>query len=175
MCVSKRKLSKMLNDDLAGTTVDILNSTYESYTEQNVAATSNFEANSIDGSLAKITPTIQGLSDLFQHTFRGVTYKQCTEWQSGTQHMYFHAANALLLIAFLIPYKPLYSFLCGRCFFTFACLLMAMFHYLIECSIDGVVWYAILSAVNFCYVIVLMYQLRPIRFDKEIEEVNKSI
>lgn len=155
---------------MAGTTADLQNSTFEPYTDQNVVTSSEYESNNMEP-ITKITPTIQDLSHLFEHTFSGMAYKQCTEWQSGTQHVYFHIANVLLLIAFLIPYKPFYSILCGRCAIIFACIFMIMFNYLIECSLDGVIWYAVFLVINSIYSMVLIYQLRPIRFDKEIEQV----
>lgn len=160
----------MIETDMAVTAADLFNGSFEANTEHVPAATSDYESSSVDAS-TRITP-IQDLSHLFAQTFSGMAYKQCTEWQSATQHVYYHIANAFLLLAFLIPYKPLYSFLCARCAFTFACVFMIMFNYLIECSLDGVIWFSVYLAVNVVYLLVLIYQLRPIRFEKEIEQVS---
>lgn len=111
-----------------------------------------------------------GFNQYLSHTFGELTNK-CTEWQwQSPRHVYFQVANALFLIAFLSPHKS-YGFLLCRCALVFASILMTMWSYLIECSLDALIWNGLFLFVNFIYLTVLIYQLRPIRFEKEIDAV----
>lgn len=152
--------------DMAETTPDTINSTFDSYQEVYQVATGGYETSNTNS----ITKFSNDFSDFIENTFNDWTYKQCTQWQP-THHIYFQVANALFLIAFLSPHKPYYGYLCARCAFAFGSIFMAMWGYLIECTIDAVIWSALFLIVNLVYLIVLIYQLRPIRFDSEIEAV----
>lgn len=109
------------------------------------------------------------LSELFT-SFSNFTNK-CSDlqWQQP-QHVYFQVASALFLIAFLSPHKSA-GFLLARCALVFASILLLMWSYLIKCSLDALIWSGLFLFVNFIYLSVLIYQLRPIRFEKEIDAV----
>lgn len=112
-----------------------------------------------------------GFNQYISHAFGEFT-NNCSDWHWQTpRHIYFQAANALFLIAFLSPHKS-FGFLMARCAFVVASILMTMWSYLIECSLDGVVWCGLFLFINFIYLSVLIYQMRPIRFDKEIDAVS---
>lgn len=115
------------------------------------------------------SPFAKDLGELFT-SFSNLTNK-CAErqWQQP-QHVYFQVANALFLIAFLSPHKS-YGFLLARCALVFASILLLMWSYLIQCSLDAFIWSGLFLLVNFIYLSVLIYQLRPIRFEKEIDAV----
>lgn len=111
-----------------------------------------------------------GFNQYLSNTFSEFT-NNCSDWQWQTpRHVYFQVANALFLIAFLSPHKS-FGFLLARCSLIVASILMTMWSYLIECSLDGVIWCSLFLFVNFIYLSVLIYQMRPIRFEKEIDAV----
>lgn len=111
-----------------------------------------------------------GFNQYLSHTFGEFT-NNCSDWQWQTpRHIYFQAANALFLIAFLSPHRS-FGFLLARCALVVASILMTMWSYLIECSLDGVVWCGLFLVINFIYLSILIYQMRPIRFEKEIDAV----
>lgn len=114
-----------------------------------------------------------GITEYFSNTFGGFSFtvltNKCGEWQDA-QHMYFQVANALFLIAFLAPHKS-YGFLLARFSLVFASMLMSLWSYLIECSLDTLIWNGLFMAVNFIYLFVLIYQMRPVRFEREIDAV----
>lgn len=100
------------------------------------------------------------------------TFEKCTSWQRPPHHLYFQLANALFFIAFLAPCES-YGSLFARCALVTGSILMIMWSYLIECTFDVFVWSGSFLAVNVIYLIVLIYRLRPIRFEKDIESVSE--
>lgn len=159
----------MLEADMAETTTpstidEIL---YINATDEVVKVATN-QNNAIDSNtLANLS---HGFNQYISHTFGEFT-NNCSDWQWQTpRHVYFQVANALFLIAFLSPHKS-FGFLLARCTLVVASILMTMWSYLIECSLDGVIWCGLFLFVNFIYLSVLIYQMRPIRFEKEIDAV----
>lgn len=98
---------------------------------------------------------------------------QCLTWDRPPNHLYFQLGNALFLIAFLAPHGS-HSLLCARCALVLGSALLTMWGYLIECQADVVVWNGSFLVINLVYLLTLLYRLRPIRFDKEIEAVSKT-
>lgn len=111
----------------------------------------------------------QDVQDFLNNFFGEFTLKKCAQWHAS-HHLYFHAANVLFLIAFLSPHKS-YGFFITRCTLILASIAMAMGSYLIECSLDGLIYSSTFLLVNFIYLFVLIYQMRPIYFEKEIDAV----
>ena len=133
-----------------------------------VATIATNQNNAIDShTIANLS---QGFNQYLSNTFGELT-NNCSDWQWQTpRHIYFQMANALFLIAFLSPHKS-FGFLLTRCALLVASIVMTMWSYLIECSLDGVIWCSLFLVVNFIYLSVLIYQMRPIRFEKEIDAV----
>lgn len=100
------------------------------------------------------------------------TFNKCTTWQRPPHHIYFQLANALFLIAFLASNGESYGSLVARCALVLGSILMIMWSYLIECTFDVVVWSGSFLFVNIIYLFILVYRLRPIRFEKDIESVS---
>lgn len=150
---------------VAATAIDEI--LYINATDEVVKVATN-QNNAIDShTLANLS---HGFNQYLSHTFGEFT-NNCSDWQWQTpRHIYFQAANALFLIAFLSPHKS-FGFLLTRCALVVASILMTMWSYLIECSLDGIVWCGLFLFINFVYLSVLIYQMRPIRFDKEIDAV----
>lgn len=98
--------------------------------------------------------------------------EHCLSW-NRPHHLYFQLGNALFLIAFLLPHGS-YGLLCARFALVMGSISLAMWGYLIECSADVVAWNASFLIINIVYLLVLLYRLRPVRFDKEIEAVSFS-
>lgn len=99
------------------------------------------------------------------------TINKCTTWQRPPHHIYFQLANVLFFIAFLSPSES-YGSLFGRCTLVIGSIIMIMWSYLIECTYDIFIWNCLFSVANIIYLIILMYRLRPIRFEKDIESVS---
>lgn len=147
------------------TTISTLNITDDAYDDSYQLTTSNPELSDSHW-LDKYS---NGFSEFIKSSISDVTYKQCLEWQPP-HHAYFQVANALFLIAFLSP-NGSYGILCARCALVLGSIFLIMWSYLIECSVDAIVWSSSFLCINFVYLIVLIYRLRPIRFEKEIDAV----
>lgn len=115
----------------------------------------------------------QDVQDFLNNVFGEFTLKKCAQWHTS-HHLYFHAANVLFLIAFLSPHKS-YGFFIARCTLILASIALAMGSYLIECSLDGLIYSSTFLLVNFIYLFVLIYQMRPIYFEKEIDAVYVAL
>lgn len=140
---------------------DSVDLTTDPQQHQNADNYSNSTNNYFDFSL----PTFDW-SSTFHH--------QCLSWQRPAHHLYFQLGNALFLIAFLAPHSS-HSALCARCALVIGSILLTMWGYLVECQADVVVWNGSFLVINFVYLLILLYRLRPIRFDKEIESVSESL
>ncbi|XP_067642303.1 blood vessel epicardial substance isoform X8 [Eurosta solidaginis] len=99
--------------------------------------------------------------------------EQCVIWQRP-HHLYFQLGNAFFLLAFLAPHGS-FGALWLRALILIGCTLMAMYGYLVECKPDVILWSVLFFLVNFIYLIIVLYRLRPVRFDKEIEGVYSSL
>lgn len=137
-----------------------------------VGETSDVSGDISDNMTYKMTG-VSGVSTAFDINSFGFdwTFEKCSSWQRPPNHLYFQLANALFFIAFLAPYGS-YGLLCARFALVVASILMTLWSYLIECTVDAVVWSGSFLVVNVIYLIVLIYRFRPIRFEKEIEAVS---
>lgn len=75
------------------------------------------------------------------------------------------------MLAFLSP-NSLAGMLWLRCLLAVGCVLLIMWGWLIECSIDIVLWFGLFLLINLLHSLVLIVRLRPIKFDREIEAVS---
>lgn len=170
----KLRVNTMLNAEMAqiSPTPDIpLNTTDTTEGVMKVATSDNNPINLNPNQLS------DGFTEYFSNTFGGFTLSaltnKCEQWQS-MHHVYFQLANALFLIAFLAPHKT-YGFLLTRCALVIGSILMILWSYLVKCSADALIWSCLFLAVNFPYLLVLIYRMRPVRFEKEIDAVNIKI
>ncbi|XP_055709636.1 blood vessel epicardial substance isoform X3 [Phlebotomus papatasi] len=89
-------------------------------------------------------------------------------------HLYYQLGNALMAVAFLAPGGP-YGQLWLRSVLVIGCVLMAMWGWLVECTVDAFIWAIVFLVINFIHVIVLLFRLRPVKFEKEIESVYAAL
>lgn len=90
------------------------------------------------------------------------------------QPLYYHIGCAFFLLAFLAPSHRHGAALFMRCMFIFGSVLFAMWSYLSECRPDVLLWSAIFINANLIHLVTLICKLRPVKFDKEIEEVSNA-
>ena len=88
------------------------------------------------------------------------------------QPLYYHIGCAFFLLAFLAPSHRYGAALYMRCMLIFGSILYAMWSYLSECRPDVLMWSAIFILANLIHMIILICKLRPVKFDKDIEEVS---
>lgn len=87
-------------------------------------------------------------------------------------HFYFHIGCGFFLLAFLATSHRYGNALYMRCMFTFGCVLFLMYSYIVECHPDVLIWTLAFIVINLIHMILLISKLRPVKFEKEIEEVS---
>ncbi len=87
-------------------------------------------------------------------------------------HYYFHIGCAFFLLAFLASSYRYGNALYTRCMFTIGCILFFMYSYVVECHPDVLIWTLLFIVINLIHIIYLISKLRPVKFEKEIEEVS---
>lgn len=90
-------------------------------------------------------------------------------------HFYYHIGCAFFLLAFLATSYRYGNALYMRCMFTLGCILYLMYSYLVECHPDVLIWTLMFIVINLIHMILLISKLRPVKFEKEIEEVSLDI
>lgn len=91
------------------------------------------------------------------------------------QPLYYHIGCAFFLLAFLAPSHRYGAALYARCMLVFGCILFAMWSYLTECRPDVLLWSGIFILANLIHMVILICKIRPVKFDKDIEEVSLAI
>ncbi|XP_050531977.1 blood vessel epicardial substance-like isoform X2 [Daktulosphaira vitifoliae] len=91
-------------------------------------------------------------------------------------HPYFHLSQAIMFICYMLPFgSPSRLILFIRLALTTATAIMALWARNVQCWIDSLLWNSASFVVNLIYVFVLFYQLKPIKFSDELEQVYKSL
>ncbi|XP_050428624.1 blood vessel epicardial substance isoform X2 [Adelges cooleyi] len=91
-------------------------------------------------------------------------------------HSYYHLSHAIMFICYMLPFGPpsqLILFI--RIALTTATAIMALWARNVQCWVDSLWWNSASCIVNLIYVFVLFYQLRPIQFTDELEQVYRSL
>jgi hypothetical protein len=92
--------------------------------------------------------------------------------------LFFQLPNLLLLLAFVFPCCCYASAECGlivlRTLAALACGLFAAWSWLFWCRKDWVVWNGIFALANLVHLFVLCWQMRPVKFNKDLELVSPS-
>jgi len=91
-------------------------------------------------------------------------------------HPYFHFSHAIMFICYMLPFgSPCQLILLIRIGLAGATTIMALWARNVQCWVDSLLWNAASAAVNVIHILVLFYQLRPIKFNDELELVNSLI
>lgn len=92
---------------------------------------------------------------------------------SVLNHPYFHFSHAIMFICYMLPFgSPCQLILLIRIGLAGATTIMALWARNVQCWLDSLLWNAASAVVNVVHILVLFYQLRPIKFNDELELVN---
>lgn len=97
----------------------------------------------------------------------------CLQWLP-INHIYFQLANSFLFLSYLAP-AGLYGLIYLRLMLAIGSAFFAIWGWIILCAFDTFLWNAFFLLINIVHVIYLLFSLRPVRFDKQVEEVYKNI
>lgn len=91
-------------------------------------------------------------------------------------HPYFHFSHAIMFICYMLPFgSPCQLILLIRIGLAGATTIMALWARNVQCWVDSLMWNSASAVVNVVHILVLFYQLRPIKFNDELEMVNLLI
>lgn len=86
-------------------------------------------------------------------------------------HAYFQLANIFFLLSYFAP-----SGRCGliylRLMLLTGCVFFAVWGLEILCTLDALIWNVTFIICNLVHIVVLILQMWPIKFSKEIEDVS---
>lgn len=88
-----------------------------------------------------------------------------------THHLYYQIGSGLFFLAFLAPNAP-FGMLWLRCMVIAGSVLLIIWGWQVECTMDAVIWASLFLIINAIYVGALLCKLRPVKFEKEIEAVS---
>ena len=54
------------------------------------------------------------------------------------------------------------------------CFFFALWGWVVLCAFDTFLWNAFFTLINIVHGIVVLFSLRPVRFDKQVEEVSDN-
>lgn len=97
----------------------------------------------------------------------------CLEWLP-INHVYFQLANSFLFLSYLAP-AGLYGLLYLRLMLAIGSAFFAIWGWMILCAFDTFLWNALFFLINVVHGILLLFSLRPVRFDKQVEEVRINL
>jgi hypothetical protein len=87
-------------------------------------------------------------------------------------HPYFHFSHAIMFICYMLPFgSPCQLILLIRIGLAGATTIMALWARNVQCW-TSLLWNTASAVVNVIYIFVLLYQLRPIKFNDELEQVS---
>ena len=94
----------------------------------------------------------------------------CLEWLP-INHIYFQLANSFLFLSYLAP-AGLYGLIYLRLMLAIGSAFFAIWGWIVLCAFDTFVWNAFFFLINVVHIIVLLFSLKPPKFDKQVEEVR---
>lgn len=97
----------------------------------------------------------------------------CGQWLP-INHIYFQLANGFLLLSYLAP-AGIYGLIYLRGMLAIGSAFFSIWGWLILCAFDTFAWNALFTIINVVHGIVLVFSLRPVRFDKQVEEVKNQL
>ncbi|CAG0892260.1 unnamed protein product [Darwinula stevensoni] len=103
------------------------------------------------------------------HEEGAILFACLTHWTWS--HWLFLIANAILFIAYSIPFTDGVKAVIVRFLLFVGCAFNGLWGWMVVCSFDAVIFSAVFMLLHFIHLSALAYQLQPIKFPHEIEQV----
>ncbi|BET01395.1 Popeye protein conserved region [Nesidiocoris tenuis] len=97
----------------------------------------------------------------------------CTEWRPS-QHLMFQLANSCFLISYAVP-STKKGILFMHAALVLGFLIFSAWAWIIVCAPDIFFWNLCYALINIGQLVFLLYQLRPVKFDPELEEAFHTL
>ena len=93
----------------------------------------------------------------------------CLGWLS-INHVYFQLANSFFLLSYLAP-PGLFGLIYFRLMLAIGSAFLAFWALVFVCAFDTFLWNAIFFFINSVHLTILLFSLRPIKLDPQIQQV----
>nr|CAH0102370.1 unnamed protein product [Daphnia galeata] len=97
----------------------------------------------------------------------------CLEWLP-INHFYFQLANVFLFLSYLAP-AGLYGLIYLRLMLAIGSAFLSIWGWIIICAFDTFLWNAIFFLINAVHAVVLIFSLKPMALDEQVEQVYRDI
>lgn len=97
----------------------------------------------------------------------------CVEWLS-TNHACFQLANLFIFLSYLAP-VGFYGLIYLRLMLAIGSAFFAVWAWIFICAFDVFLWNAFFFLINAVHFIALISSLRPVRFDRQVQQVLGSL
>ena len=94
----------------------------------------------------------------------------CLEWLP-INHFYFQLANVFLFLSYLAP-AGLYGLIYLRLMLAIGSAFLSIWGWIIICAFDTFLWNAIFFLINAVHAVVLIFSLKPMALDEQVEQVR---
>ncbi|XP_075232417.1 popeye domain-containing protein 3-like isoform X1 [Lycorma delicatula] len=107
-------------------------------------------------------------------TYLGIgTLGWCDIWRNP-QHVLFQLANTCFLISYAVPTNR-YGILFMHSLLIIGFMLFSVWAWTIVCAPDVFIWNLCFTFLNAFQLVFVVYQMRPVKFDPELEEVYHTL
>lgn len=96
----------------------------------------------------------------------------CLQWLP-INHVYFQLANGFLFLSYLAP-AGLYGLIYLRLMLAIGSAFLSIWGWIIICAFDTFLWNAFFFFINAIHAVVLLFSLRPITFDDQVQQVGET-
>ena len=96
----------------------------------------------------------------------------CLQW-TALNHFYFQLANVFLLLSYMAG-GGINGLIYLRIMLALGSVFLSIWGWLVICAFDTFLWNAVFTVINAVHALYLLFTLRPVRFDKNVEEVIPS-
>ncbi|KAL1131493.1 hypothetical protein AAG570_011110 [Ranatra chinensis] len=97
----------------------------------------------------------------------------CDTWRAP-QHLMFQLANACFFVSYIMPSTRTGTVLM-RAALVLGFLIFSAWAWVIVCAPDMFVWNLCYTCINIFQLVFILYQMRPVKFDPELEEVYHTL
>ena len=94
----------------------------------------------------------------------------CLGWSLSINHVYFQLANSFFLLSYLAP-PGLFGLIYLRLMLAIGSAFLAFWALVFVCAFDTFLWNAIFFFINSVHLTILLFSLRPIKLDPQIQQV----
>lgn len=112
-------------------------------------------------------------TNLFSNDTSTGLFGWCQSWNEW-QHWLFHTANLCFFISYSLP-TTRYGLILMHVFLIVGFSFLSSWAWRVACAPDVFIWNLFFISTNFIQLVYVLYQMRPVKFDSDFEEVYANL